>query len=176
MNTIKNILNKLDKLSDYFLMLCLGIMGVVLFMQVVFRYVLKDPLIWSEEAARYLHVWITLFGIRFGLKNKAHLNVSFFFNKFNQKVQSFIKLFTDIFIIICIIIYLPGALLFVQDQKLIVSSAMGVNMGLVYVPAILGFISAIFYLLNECFKSLTAILGKMESETGPEKDAIQEVV
>jgi TRAP-type C4-dicarboxylate transport system permease small subunit len=133
-------------------------MGFVLFLQVVFRYLLKSPLIWSEEAARYLHVWIALFGIRFGLKNQAHLNVSYFFNKFSRRSQNFIKLFTDAFIVVCIIIYLPGAVLFLLDQKQIVSSAMSVNMGLVYTPAVLGFISAMFYLLMECVKSELEII------------------
>ena len=32
------------------------------FMQVVFRYVLRRPLSWSEELARYTFVWISLLG------------------------------------------------------------------------------------------------------------------
>ena len=166
MNTISRVFARLDKMADIFLMSCLGVMGTVLFMQVIFRYILKNPLIWSEELARYLHVWIALFGIRFGFRHNAHLNVSFFFNKFNKKTQSFIKLFTDIFIIICIIIYLPGAIIFIKDQMNIVSSAMGVNMGLVYMPAFFGFLSAIFYLLHECVKSIIIIRGGTVEEAG----------
>ena len=167
MNSFRKFLNKADKWTDYFLMSCLGVMGIVLFLQVVFRYILKSPLVWSEEAARYLHVWIALFGIRFGLKNQAHLNVSYFINKFSPKAKSYVKLFTDAFIIVCIFIYLPGAVLFVQDQKQIVSSAMSVNMGLVYIPSILGFISALFYLLMECVKSILEIRNPSDSSDTP---------
>jgi len=152
MYLFRKIISRIDKLTDYFLMLCLGTMGVVLFMQVIFRYILRNPLIWSEEAARYLHVWITLFGIRFGLKNNAHLSVSFFLNKFSPKNQNVIKIFTNLFIISCIIVYIPGALIFILDQKQIVSSAMGVNMGLVYVPALIGFLTTILHLLLDSIK------------------------
>ena len=34
---------------------------VVLFLQVIFRYVLELPLPWSEEAARYAMVWLGMF-------------------------------------------------------------------------------------------------------------------
>ncbi len=177
MNTIRKVLVRLDKFTDYFLMTCLGVMGSVLFLQVIFRYVLKSPLVWSEEAARYLHVWIALFGIRFGLKYNAHLNVSFFFNKFNKKTQSFIKLITDTFIIICIVLYLPGAVIFIKDQMNIVSSAMGVNMGMVYLPAFLGFLTAIFHLLGECVKSIIILKGGNAEEDEPSAgEAVKEVI
>lgn len=174
MKKLKKIVYALDKTSDIFLMSCLGIMGLVLFMQVIARYVFKNPLIWSEEAARYLHVWITLFGIRFGLKNKAHLNVSYFYNKFSKKVQYLVRIGSNIFIMFCIGIYLPGALFFVKDQTLIVSSAMGVNMGFVYSPAIIGFIAAFIYLIvdtlemaQNIFFPNNVLIKNTEAESNP---------
>jgi len=37
-------------------------MTVIVFAQVIFRYVLGSPLVWSEELARYLFVWVTMIG------------------------------------------------------------------------------------------------------------------
>jgi TRAP-type C4-dicarboxylate transport system permease small subunit len=39
-----------------------AVMTAIIFAQVVFRYVLSSPLVWSEELARYLFVWITMVG------------------------------------------------------------------------------------------------------------------
>ena len=47
----------------------------VTFAQVFTRYVTQDPLIWSEEVARYLFVWITLIGAAAGVRVHAHFGL-----------------------------------------------------------------------------------------------------
>jgi TRAP-type C4-dicarboxylate transport system permease small subunit len=39
------------------------------------RYVMSDPIIWSEEVARYLFVWITLIGAAAGVRLHAHFGL-----------------------------------------------------------------------------------------------------
>ncbi|MBN2859726.1 MAG: TRAP transporter small permease [Sphaerochaetaceae bacterium] len=154
MNRTQRILQYLDKFSDYFLMTILGVMGVVLFAQVFFRYVLGAPLIWGEELARYLHVWIALMGIRFGLKYKAHLNISFVYDRMSARVQQIIDIVVDSFLILCILIYFPGAWNFFINQATILSPAMEINMGLVHAPVLLGFIGALIYMVNNLIRNI----------------------
>ena len=44
--------------------------------QVAFRYVLGDPLVWSDELARYLFVWCSLLGWVIAARRRSHLSVS----------------------------------------------------------------------------------------------------
>ena len=51
---------------------------VVITMQIVWRYVLNDPLSWTEQISRYLFVWIVMLAVpvglyRSGLYNFDHL-------------------------------------------------------------------------------------------------------
>lgn len=154
------ILKTLFKLEDSLLMLCLAVMGMVLFSQVVARYCFKSPLIWSEELARYLQVWITFFGIGYGIRNKAHIEMTFLYNRCNEKVQKISTVATDIIIIVCIVIFLPGAFRFLMDQKLIKSSAMEVNMALVYFPLIIGMVNGILYLIGDIFSNIKKLISK----------------
>lgn len=48
------------------------VMTIVVFLQVMFRYVINDPLGWSEEFSRYVFVWTCMIGASIGIKNKAH--------------------------------------------------------------------------------------------------------
>lgn len=48
---------------------------VVTFLQVFTRYVLEDPLIWTEELARYLFVWITLIGGAAAVRSRGHFGL-----------------------------------------------------------------------------------------------------
>src|SRR6202022_17411 len=47
----------------------------VTFAQVCARYVLGDPLIWSEEAARYLFVWVSMIGAALALHEGGHFGL-----------------------------------------------------------------------------------------------------
>lgn len=48
---------------------------IVTFAQVVSRYVLSDPILWSEEVARYLFVWITLVGAAAAVRTHGHFGL-----------------------------------------------------------------------------------------------------
>jgi TRAP-type C4-dicarboxylate transport system permease small subunit len=47
----------------------------VTFAQVITRYVLGDPLIWSEEVARYLFVWVSMIGGALAMREAKHFGL-----------------------------------------------------------------------------------------------------
>lgn len=68
-----------DRLLGRLEAVCLAAMvaaiTAVTFAQVVSRYVMGDPIIWSEEVARYLFVWITLVGAAAAVRSHAHFGL-----------------------------------------------------------------------------------------------------
>lgn len=62
----------LGRLEAMLLAAMVAAITVVTFAQVFTRYVTEDPLIWTEEVARYLFVWITLIGAAAGVRVHAH--------------------------------------------------------------------------------------------------------
>ena len=65
----------LDKFEIGAVTLLLSAMTVVVFLQIFFRFVIKGPLPWSEELARYLMVWAVFIGASMGAKEGAHIGV-----------------------------------------------------------------------------------------------------
>lgn len=53
----------------------LGGICLVMVAQVVFRFVLKTPLAWSDELATYSFVWLALLGSTVGVRENAHIGV-----------------------------------------------------------------------------------------------------
>jgi TRAP-type C4-dicarboxylate transport system permease small subunit len=51
------------------------LLTAVTFAQVTTRYVLSDPLIWSEEAARYLFVWVSMIGAALAIREGGHFGL-----------------------------------------------------------------------------------------------------
>jgi len=50
---------------------------VVVLLQIFFRYILNDPLIWSEELARYLFIWLCFVGWLIASRHNDHISVVF---------------------------------------------------------------------------------------------------
>lgn len=48
---------------------------VIMATQVVFRFVLRSPLAWSDELATYSFVWVALLGSAVGVRERAHIGV-----------------------------------------------------------------------------------------------------
>jgi len=47
-------------------------------LQVLFRYVLSNPLSWSSEVATYMFAWLTLIGIAIAQRDRSHIEVRLF--------------------------------------------------------------------------------------------------
>jgi TRAP-type C4-dicarboxylate transport system permease small subunit len=48
---------------------------VVILVQVFFRYVLGRPLMWTEEAARYLYIWTCYLGTAVAFRRGVHIRI-----------------------------------------------------------------------------------------------------
>ena len=57
------------------IILLVALLTAVTFAQVVTRYLLGDSLIWSEEAARYLFVWVSMIGAALALREGGHFGL-----------------------------------------------------------------------------------------------------
>jgi C4-dicarboxylate transporter DctQ subunit len=71
----KNLLQKINSLVEYIVCVLLTVMVVVVFLQVIFRFVLHSSLPWSEELSRYLMIWIVFLGASIGINKKSHIGV-----------------------------------------------------------------------------------------------------
>jgi TRAP-type C4-dicarboxylate transport system permease small subunit len=62
----------LGRLEALLLATMVAAITAVTFAQVFTRYVTANPLIWTEEVARYLFVWITLIGAAAAVRSHGH--------------------------------------------------------------------------------------------------------
>jgi TRAP-type C4-dicarboxylate transport system permease small subunit len=77
----------LSSITEKILVALLSAMTVIVFAQVVFRYVLRSPLYWSEEAARYIMIWIVFLGASIGIRKASHLGFTWYVEKSSSRVR-----------------------------------------------------------------------------------------
>jgi TRAP-type C4-dicarboxylate transport system permease small subunit len=65
----------------------MGWLLVVLFLQVFTRYVLNDPLSWTEEVARYTYVYIVFLGSAAAISHRTHVGIDFVVKSLPMRAQ-----------------------------------------------------------------------------------------
>ncbi len=136
MNTLLGVLTKVDhilaKAEAAVLITLVAVMTVVVFLQVVYRYVLTQPLHWSEELARYLFVWLSILGATLGLQKRGHFGLDFFYRMFPDKRRRFLQFLIYLLMGGVILVILVQGIKLVQITVLQESPAMGISMGWAY--------------------------------------------
>ncbi|MDO4719031.1 MAG: TRAP transporter small permease [Peptostreptococcaceae bacterium] len=87
---ILHFLNK--KGEEVFLIGIISCSVVLLFLQVIMRYVFKNSISWSEELARYLFLWMIWVGASMAAKESRHLKAEFLENLVSEKVMRIISI------------------------------------------------------------------------------------
>jgi TRAP-type C4-dicarboxylate transport system permease small subunit len=79
MTRLRAIASRLDhwvaRIEAGVIVLLVTLLTTVTFAQVTTRYVLSNPLIWSEEAARYLFVWVSMIGAALAMREGGHFGL-----------------------------------------------------------------------------------------------------
>jgi TRAP-type C4-dicarboxylate transport system permease small subunit len=136
MNILLGVLTKVDhilaKVEAAVLITLVAVMTVVVFLQVVYRYVLTQPLHWSEELARYLFVWLSILGATLGLQKRGHFGLDFFYRMFPDKGRRFLQFLIYLLMEGVILVILVQGIKLVQITMLQESPAMGISMGWAY--------------------------------------------
>ncbi|MFO7737897.1 MAG: TRAP transporter small permease [Desulfatiglandaceae bacterium] len=74
-----------------FFMVILGItMTLTILLQIFFRFVIYRPVPWSEEAARYLMIWMGMLGSVVALRRGRHIGVTSLVDSLPEKVSGII--------------------------------------------------------------------------------------
>jgi TRAP-type C4-dicarboxylate transport system permease small subunit len=108
------------------IVICLLItMSVFVFMQVVYRYILKQPIAWSEELTTYLFSWLAYLGAVIALKNNKHVRVNSFIEKIaNEQTRKKVIIFSQFLMLVFLITtaYFSAGLagqILANDQRLV---------------------------------------------------------
>jgi len=120
------------KTTDALIVSLFAALVIVVFFQVVARYVFNQPPAWSEELARYLQVWVILLASPLCIRRGSHLAVDYFSHRLSPAARRRM----DILIGLLIVLYVSVVTIFGIRLMIVgrfqVSAAMGIPMSVVY--------------------------------------------
>jgi TRAP-type C4-dicarboxylate transport system permease small subunit len=90
------------------IILLVTLLTTVTFAQVITRYVLGDSLIWSEEVARYLFVWVSMIGAALALREGGHFGLDLLIRPMPRLKPIFGPLVTLVMVVFLVILLKTG--------------------------------------------------------------------
>ncbi|MDR2588289.1 MAG: TRAP transporter small permease [Spirochaetales bacterium] len=85
-----------DTLFFWLSALTLGGMTVLIFTQVLFRYVFNSPLAWTEELARFLFIWMTFVAGVVAARRGGHIGVELIVNRLSSLSKKTVGVFAHL--------------------------------------------------------------------------------
>jgi TRAP-type C4-dicarboxylate transport system permease small subunit len=141
------LIRRLTRLVEWMLTVLSILIFVVVFLQVLFRYLLRQPLFWSEELPRYLLIWMCFLAAAVAQKHDAHINITLCLAPLSTRARQVLKILTDaiILVFLWIITYSGGLVTSITAHHR--STALQLPMGLVYAALPVGAILMSLYLV-----------------------------
>jgi TRAP-type C4-dicarboxylate transport system permease small subunit len=115
MDRFSRAVDFLNRWVRWVCIVCSGAVFLLVIAQILFRYVLKISAPWTEEAARFLMIWMALLAAGLAFQKGEHFNIDFVTDRMRAGIRSKLSLITsflDLIFILCIILWgIPFAIL-----------------------------------------------------------------
>ncbi|MDB5369940.1 MAG: putative TRAP-type C4-dicarboxylate transport system, fusion of small and large permease protein [Roseomonas sp.] len=99
---------------------------VLLFCGVVARYVLHQPIIWADELAAILFMWLAMLGAVVAFQRGAHMRMTALSSRLGATGQAWMEVLTTAVPLAFLLLLLPSAIEYAQEEAFITTPALGI--------------------------------------------------
>jgi TRAP-type C4-dicarboxylate transport system permease small subunit len=150
-SAIGKAIDLIQKLLLLSISLFLAAMCLIIFVQVIMRYVMGQSLAWSEELTRYMFVWIIFLGINLGIKDNAQLKIDILDMALSGKKKKMLNIVQHAISLAVIAYCIGSSMILIKNGLRSVSPTLRAPMWIVYVAFPVGFGVCILELLRRIF-------------------------
>lgn len=100
--------------------------------QVFYRYVLNNPLAWTEEAAIFAMIWMTFLVTPIAYRTGGNVAIEIIRDLFTGRWQALIQLVINLLVILLLVVLLRHSILYVGRGMGSVVASLGIRSGLLY--------------------------------------------
>jgi len=151
---VKAAFRAFDWCCDVTSLVILYVTVVVIFVQVIARYILEIALPWTEEFARFAFLWLIFLANALAERQKEHFRVSFFVEQAPRRVRYVLWVVGEVLIFTFFLWLLADSLRFVEMGKRMISTVLQLRLDWVYwgLP-----VAIVFGLLNRARNIATVL-------------------
>jgi tripartite ATP-independent transporter DctM subunit len=98
----------------------------LLFVGVVARYVFHRPIVWSDELASILFLWLAMLGATIALRVGSHMRLTLFVNRASPETRQWFEVMGTVITGIFVAMIISPAIEYAIDESLITTPALGI--------------------------------------------------
>lgn len=139
---MKKVLLKIwDNLEGWICILIMVVMVFILFQQVVLRYVFSNSNAWSEELARYLHIYLIFISCSLAMKKDTHIKIDIMLRVWPKKLRPYAALLGEFITITFFILTIYYSIVLTQKVFSMgqLSQSMLIPLGYIYMAIPIGY-------------------------------------
>ena len=163
---LDSLLERVRKVVYVVVVSMFALQVVVVFSQVIWRFVFNDPFSWSEELARYLQVWIVLLASSVCIHEGSHLAVDYLVHYLPFRYRKSLALFVTISMMGFVSVLIVAGFKMIVTAQSQTSPALHVPMGAVYLVFP---VAGVLMLLE----SMTIFLKTLSANTKADLESVQ---
>ena len=152
----------LTRAAEWLLIALLAVMVVLVFGNVVLRYAFNSGIVFSEEVARFVFMWVTLIGALVVMKDKAHLGMSSLVDRLGETGQRICRFASDTLTLGCCLLLAHGAWKQVVIGMGDHAPVTGVPLGLVYLCLVVSSAGMALLLAHSLWRQLAGRMAREE--------------
>lgn len=134
-----------DRILDAFAVTLFLIIFMVVLLQVFMRYMLGSPLVWSEELARYLFIWVSFLGWVFATRSGTHIRIGAFTDALPASLRKSIGVFNFLLIVVFALVLAYYGLIMVRKNLDVPTITLFFSYAVVYAAVPFSTLLIVFY-------------------------------
>ncbi|MBU8880714.1 TRAP transporter small permease [Bacillus sp. FJAT-29790] len=149
---MKGLVYKIDALLKLVIVICLSLMAIFVFTNVVLRYAFNSGITWSEEVSRFLFVWLIFLGAILAFKDNEHLGVDSFVKKLPLAGKKVVYTISNIILLITLVFLFDGSWKLTLLNVDLSAPATGMSYAYIYVFGVIMSGAMILIILFKLFR------------------------
>ncbi|OPZ63333.1 MAG: Sialic acid TRAP transporter permease protein SiaT [Firmicutes bacterium ADurb.Bin506] len=150
----------LERLTETLLVIAMLALIFCTGAQVVGRFILKVPFMWTEEGSRYCFIWIALLGTAIGVRDKSHFVIDLLSSVLPRGPKLALEVFVHIIMWIVALVLLIAGFQYAQRASIMRSASMGMSMVYVYGSAPLSGLLMVCFLAEQAPEIIARLRGR----------------
>lgn len=154
---MKKVLDGIAKATDYACVFLMSVAFLITFFHIIGRYVLKTPIFFSEELARYCFVWSCMLGASIVNRKDEHTNVTYFVGLLPKKAQDVLYVARGLVILVLLAALMNLGTTLAVKMRTVETAAMAISWSVIYISLPVGSFLIILSTLNLMVKRIKSL-------------------
>lgn len=156
--------NIADRVITFISNVIFSLMFLVVLLQIIGRYVMQNPFMWTEELARVLYVWLIFFGSSTLIKGYEHITIDFVQRRLSPQKEKIFKVIIDVLAFVFFIFVILGGLKMMKNSRIACLPCIpAIRMSYLYLSMVVGGVLSCFFLVENIIRNSISYFNKREA-------------